>query len=172
MKTTRIHYGIYSTLALIFIALSPATMHMIQHSKFIGTWSGPLHVGQVQLRLVFHISKGTEGFTALMDSPDQGAKGIPTGTVRATDDSLIVEVPVIQGILSSSISSDGDTLHGIWKQGGASFPLVLTKQDSTVSEEVQRPQTPRPPFPYQSIDVTYSNPAEGNTLAGTLTVTD
>jgi dienelactone hydrolase len=35
--------------------------------------------------------------------------------------------------------------------------------------EVRRPQTPRPPFPYKAVDVTYPNPAAGVTLAGTLT---
>ena len=33
-----------------------------------------------------------------------------------------------------------------------------------------RPQTPQAPFPYEAREVTYSNPIEGNTIAGTLTV--
>ncbi|NKB89036.1 MAG: alpha/beta fold hydrolase [Acidobacteria bacterium] len=33
-----------------------------------------------------------------------------------------------------------------------------------------RPQTPQPPFPYSARDVTYTNPIDNNTLAGTLTV--
>ncbi|MBI4954276.1 MAG: alpha/beta fold hydrolase [Myxococcales bacterium] len=33
-----------------------------------------------------------------------------------------------------------------------------------------RPQTPKPPFPYAARDVAYPNPADGSTLAGTLTV--
>ena len=32
-----------------------------------------------------------------MDSPDQGAKGIPTESVTIKDDSIIVKVPAIMG---------------------------------------------------------------------------
>jgi len=42
-----------------------------------GDWNGALKVQGIQLRLVFHITKTDTGYTATMDSPDQGAKGIP-----------------------------------------------------------------------------------------------
>jgi pimeloyl-ACP methyl ester carboxylesterase len=38
--------------------------------------------------------------------------------------------------------------------------------------EVRRPQTPKPPFPYKVIDVSYPNERGGVTLAGTLTEPD
>lgn len=170
MNTNLIRYGIYSTLALIFIALSPATMQMMNQSKFVGHWSGALHVGKMQLRIVFHVSNGANGLNVFMDSPDQGAKDIATGNVQAFNDSLTFDVPVAAGRFESRISPHGDTLTGIWKQGTAALPLTLTKQDSMVSVEYRRPQTPKPPFPYRSIDVSYTNPIEGNTLAGTLTI--
>eukprot|EP01035_Chromulina_nebulosa_P050250 gene50250-68313_t len=47
----------------------------------IGDWNGALKVQGIQLRLVFHISKTDSGFSATMDSPDQGAKGIPVTSV-------------------------------------------------------------------------------------------
>lgn len=43
---------------------------------------------------------------------------------------------------------------------------ALRAQDATVN----RPQEPRPPFPYRSEEVVFENPAAGITLAGTLTI--
>ena len=43
-----------------------------------GTWLGTLQAGGGALRIVFHISRDSVGvFTATLDSPDQGAIGIP-----------------------------------------------------------------------------------------------
>ncbi|MBQ5718033.1 MAG: alpha/beta hydrolase, partial [Alistipes sp.] len=41
------------------------------------TWSGVLNVQGTRLRLVFHLTQTADGWQATMDSPDQGAKGIP-----------------------------------------------------------------------------------------------
>ena len=47
-------------------------------------------------------------------------------------------------------------------------PLVLRKTDRL--SVAARPQTPRPPFPYRSEEVTYENKAGAVSLAGTLTL--
>ena len=45
-----------------------------------GSWLGTLQTGGVELRIVFHISQDSVGvLTATLDSPDQGATGIPAG---------------------------------------------------------------------------------------------
>lgn len=42
-----------------------------------GQWNGLLKVQGIQLRVVFNNSKSGTGFSSMMDSPDQVAKGIP-----------------------------------------------------------------------------------------------
>ena len=42
-----------------------------------GQWYGALKVQGIQLRLGFNISNTGNGLTSTMDSPDQGANGIP-----------------------------------------------------------------------------------------------
>ena len=46
-------------------------------SDIDGAWMGSLDMGTVKLRVVFHIVNTEDGLTATMDSPDQGAKGLP-----------------------------------------------------------------------------------------------
>ena len=48
--------------------------------EITGPWSGSISMGGIKLRLVFHIQQSEQGLSATLDSPDQGAKGIPCGT--------------------------------------------------------------------------------------------
>ena len=100
-----------------------------------------------------------------MDSPDQGAFGIPTGAVRVAGDSLTIEVPAVAGRYTGQVR--GDTIAGTWSQFGASFPLVVVRTQEAAAPK--RPQHPQPPYPYDAIDVTIPTDDPGVTLAGTLT---
>ena len=57
----------------------------------MGTWSGTLEASG-GLRIVFHIEQGEDGLTATMDSPDQGAIGVPVSDVTAVGDSVTLAV--------------------------------------------------------------------------------
>lgn len=69
-------------------------------------------------------------------------------------------------------STNGETAIGVIQQMGNTLPVemerIIEGRASRLSP--QRPQTPKPPFPYAVRDVTYPNEAAGITLAGTLTV--
>lgn len=103
-----------------------------------------------------------------MDSPDQGAKGIPVSRVDVVKDVITLEVKAAAGSYTGTLSADGQSLDGSWKQGGASFPVVLLKQAGAFA--LERPQEPKPPFPYTSTEVTFTDTRAGVELAGTLTV--
>jgi len=97
-------------------------------SDIDGTWSGTPAAGATKLRAVFHITNAADGLTATMDSPDQGAFGIPVTTVTRSGSSLKLEVKVIGGEFEGKISGDLDTIEGTWKQRGVIFPLILKRQ--------------------------------------------
>jgi len=69
-------------------------------------------------------------------------------------------------------SSSGETGIGVIEQMGNTLPVemerIIEGKPSRLSP--QRPQTPKPPFPYTVREVTFPNDAAGITLAGTLTV--
>jgi pimeloyl-ACP methyl ester carboxylesterase len=60
----------------------------------------------------------------------------------------------------------------VWTQGGRPLPLSLNLRAPGAAAPVayKRPQQPKLPYPYRSIEVGYDNPAGHNHLAGTLTV--
>jgi len=140
----------------------------VDGGKVSGYWLGTLDAGATSLRLAFNISMaGVDIFTATMDSPDQGATGIPTGDVVVAGDSIRIDVPYIQGYYLGKFTSSS-SIQGLWNQSGNSFALDLEKQDTPFV--LERPQEPQAPFPYKDEEVRFKQLKEGFTLAGTLTI--
>ena len=130
-----------------------------------GHWQGSL---QGMVRVVVHVDRTTAGrLTGTMDSPDQGALGLPIDTLVFSGDSLRFTMRRILGDFAGAMSADGTRIEGRWRQGGASFPLTLERLER--APELERPQEPRKPYPYAEDTVRVENPGAGVSLAGTLT---
>jgi len=133
-----------------------------------GEWNGLLKVGGMQMRLVFHITKSDAGYSATMDSPDQGAKGIPMNKATYENRGLTVELEAAR-IKYTGILNDTGVVVGTFNQAGQSFPLNMSRK-ALVKVTVNRPQDPAKPYPYYSEEVTFENKNDNFTLAGTLTL--
>ena len=70
-----------------------------------------------------------------------------------------------------TLSDDQKTVTGKWTQRENSFDLILKSIpiQSTRKLEQKRPQTPKPPFDYDSEDLKIENKKDNLTLAATLT---
>jgi pimeloyl-ACP methyl ester carboxylesterase len=136
--------------------------------NIVGQWNGVLKVQGVQLRIVFHINKTDSGYNATMDSPDQGAKGIPVTTTSFADMKLKLTVAKA-GIEYEGMLGKDNRIVGDFRQGGQSFPMDLSTQPIE-KQQVVRPQTPSKPYPYYAEDLTFENKKARITLAGTLTL--
>ncbi|MGL4851926.1 MAG: alpha/beta hydrolase [Phocaeicola sp.] len=139
----------------------------------IGSWSGVLDLNSTKLPILFHIQKKSEGgYTATMDSPSQGAKGIPVTTVTATE--LEVELSVAAAGIQYRGFYAENKMTGTFKQGNLEIPLTLERlsPEETLASTAgpNRPQEPKTPFPYQIEEVEFTNEQAGITLAGTLTM--
>jgi len=134
-----------------------------------GSWSGTLKESGMNLRMVFNF-KMTEADTvkATLDSPDQNAMGIPLGRVTLEGDSLLVEAPMIRGRYSGKVSGDS-LITGTWMQLGRNYATDL-RRGTAAPVTYNRPQEPKPPYPYIEQEVTFRNAAEKFDLAGTLTL--
>lgn len=132
-----------------------------------GQWNGVLDVMGNQLRLILHISKAEDGYTATMDSPDQGAKGIPVTKVTFENQQLDIEISHIRAQYAGKL--DGGKIVGKFRQLNQEFPLDFSREVTEVKVSV-RPQEPKPPYPYYTEEVTFANKSANITLAGTLTL--
>ncbi len=153
---------IITTLLLVLIALT-GKAQVNSTTALLGSWSGKLNVGAMSLTLVLHLEQEEGYVKASLDSPDQGARGISAYKEFLSDDSLAIKIEAI-GMTYQARLKDGK-LVGTFSQNGFSTPLILTKG----VVEVKRPQLVKPPYPYETEEVTFRNEADGATLAGTLT---
>ena len=152
----------YITILLALVALT-GWAQVNSTTALLGSWSGKLNVGAVSLTLVLHLEQ-TDGYvTASLDSPDQGAKGIPAYKEFLSDDSLALKVQQIGMTYRARLKNN--KLDGTFTQNGMSLPLVMTKGVA----EAKRPQTPKEPYPYATEEVMFRNTTDLATLVGTLT---
>lgn len=133
-----------------------------------GQWNGELKIQGTQLRLVFNITKTESGFSSTMDSPDQGAKGIPTTTTSFKNSNLKITIANAK-IEYEGTLGENNIIVGTFKQGGQSFQMNLSKE-IIEKEKLVRPQEPIKPYSYYSEDITFENKKAGISLAATLTL--
>ncbi|MET7767710.1 alpha/beta fold hydrolase [Nocardia sp. NPDC005366] len=106
----------------------------------------------------------TDDGTATIDIPAQGMRDVALKDVRTDRGGVEFAIPGIPGDPAFRGRYESDRITGDFTQAGQSFPLTLERGKVA---GLARPQEPKPPFPYQSEDVTYRN---GDiTIAGTLT---
>ena len=106
----------------------------------------------LELTIVFNLSKDDSGkYTSTLDSPDQGAMGIPTESTIITGDSILIKIPLYKDFISGKIFYDEMKIDGKWSQGGMSLDLTVNKVEKL--EGRNRPQEPKEPFPYNSEEV-------------------
>ena len=142
-------------------ALSAAVA--LQAQTLQGPWNGRIELGQHSLPLVMHITSHNGENLCTIDSPDQGAKDIQAVVDYLHNDSIALQVPVIQAAYQGKLQ-DG-LLKGTFTQAGMKFTLNL-KPGEYIRE---RKQTPKTPYPYPVEEVEFVNPTDQARLSGTLT---
>lgn len=164
MMPTKIKNKIKSLILVMVMAFVAASVNA---QDITGTWNGMLKVQGVNLRLVFHVSKPDSGYTATMQSPDQGTMTIPVTKTTFERSMLAFEIKNLGIHYSGELI--GDSIVGVFKQGGMDVPLTLQRK-AVAKAELVRPQEPKLPYPYKSEEVVFKNIKVGITLAGTLTL--
>jgi pimeloyl-ACP methyl ester carboxylesterase len=142
----------------------------VKSSDIDGAWQGTLDVGGTKLRTVFHLTTTKDGLAATLDSPDQGAAGLPVASARREGATLTLQMPSLGAQYHGTIAKDLSAIDGTFTQGGASLPLTLKRAADGKPPEPRRPQNPVKPYPYRAEDLQYENPRAGIELAATLTI--
>lgn len=132
-----------------------------------GQWNGLLNIPGSPLRLSINVIETPNGHSSTLDSPDQGAFGIPVDTTLFENNFL--KLVVVQlGIEYKGEFLDG-SFKGNFMQGPMTLPLELSRGELEKAP-VNRPQEPKKPYPYHTEDITFKNIKANITLAGTLSM--
>jgi pimeloyl-ACP methyl ester carboxylesterase len=123
-------------LILLAVLMFSAATNLFSQDGIVKSWEGTLTVGMGgHLKVVMNITKGSDGkLTATLDSPDQGAKGIPVEIVTLEGDNVKLSSASIGGTYEGKVNNSFTQIDGQWKQAGQTFPLVLKPLDKRPDE--------------------------------------
>ncbi len=148
---------------LLLLWAATAKTSYAQTQGLEGTWHGSLKVQpQLTLRLVIHLKSGTP-WTGSLDSPDQGANGMPLSSVTVEGNQLKLEMQDLQ--LSYQGSLLADSVVGTFRQGMLQLPLVLHRKPIARAKKAQEPTKP---YPYEVEELKIYNPDAQIHLAASL----
>ena len=153
---------------LSIICLLALISCLLRAQNITGSWQGTLAAGAQKLKIVFHIKTDSgHSYKSSFDSPDQGATGIPCSETRVNGDSVEMQIKMINGGYRGKWDGK-NSISGYYFQNGMHFPVNLIRGSDSVIVRI-RPQTPKPPFPYNSEVLGYDDPLSGIHYSGTLT---
>ncbi|MCJ7447573.1 MAG: alpha/beta fold hydrolase [Bacteroidales bacterium] len=155
-------------LSILLINHQLAAQNLPDNKSISGSWLGRITANAVSLRVVFNLTVvEKDSLTATLESPDQGVKNIKVGPVKFDGKEIKISAPLLLAEYNGTIKND-TLIEGTFMQSGATMPLNLIKLKAEFT--LNRPQEPKPPFPYLSEDVVFNNVRAKIDLAGTLTI--
>jgi len=136
-----------------------------------GVWDGTLSAGGAQLRLTLHLRTGADGTAAWLDSIDQMANGLDVTALHRDGAHVGFEMPLLKVVFDGALAADQQSIAGTFTQAGVPLPLTFTKRaPGAAAPTMNRPQTPKKPYPYREEQAAFDDAAAHVTLAGTLTL--
>jgi len=113
-------FGFLLALALLPVLLAPAPAAA---QDVTGEWYGTIDFGAVALRVVLNVEETAEGYSATLDSPDQGAAGIPIDEVSFEGGRLAFSTASPDISYEGTLDGGAETIAGTFTQGNGSYPL-------------------------------------------------
>lgn len=96
----------------------------------VGAWEGKISVQDTEIPLVFNVKMEGDAYTSTMDSPSQGATGIPMDITTFTDNTLTIKFNQA-GIKYVGTFAE-NSITGTFYQGPNEMPLTLNKTVKTL----------------------------------------
>jgi len=132
------------------------------------SWSGYLKTTTTDsLKLVLHLQFENEILTGItMDSPEQLAYNIKASKFSLQNDTLQAAIKGLGASYTGVFQSEG-FISGTFSQAGKKYALNLTPAQPEI---FNRPQEPRPPYPYLEEEINMNDHKGHPNIKGTLTL--
>lgn len=117
----------------LFISILTFLSFPIFAQDISGDWNGNIDVNGMQVPIVFHFTKDASGnISGKWDSPKQHAMGLPFSAIHITEDSVNLEIKMINGFYQGKFVNK-DSISGIWNQNEHELPLNFSRSKETSS---------------------------------------
>ncbi len=104
-----------------------------------GSWSGTLSVQGQKIPLVFDVKNDNSVLSSTMDSPSQGAFGIPMDNTTFENNQLTIVF--VQGGIKYVGVLENENVNGTFYQGGMELPLTLAQTKKIKPGDISLPST-------------------------------
>lgn len=154
-----------SILLCCLLILVPSLVLAADPPSVAGHWEGEIELPTTKLQVMVDLTQEAGAWKGDIDIPLQGAKDLPLEGITVEGSKVKFTIANIPGTPTFDGTLENGAIRGTFAQGGASVPFRLGRE---AVEVPRKPQEPKPPFPYTSEEVSYTN---GDVkLAGTLTI--
>jgi len=134
-------------------ALSALLGSALLAQNIAGTWQGTLKAngpnGPVELRAVMKISRADNENLKGVFYPNIDERGVSVNVTSITLKGSSVKMSITQmnGTFDGTLSGDGNTISGNFKQGGPALPLNLARATAETAWTIPEPPPPPKPMP-------------------------
>ncbi|MBR1770094.1 MAG: alpha/beta fold hydrolase [Bacteroidales bacterium] len=119
------------------------------------------------LPLTLSLTREKDTTFYFLASPMQSKENFSPSKVKFNGDTLSLGFKKLNIVLKLKENEAGTALTGTFKQGLMQREVSFVRQNEKY--ELKRPQTPKPPFSYESKEITFRNPNSEYLFHGTLT---
>jgi len=122
--------GLWAIIVLLVCLIITPHGRAQQKQDFAGDYAGTLG----PLHIALHLAVAANGtVSATVDSPDQKLLGLPCSDVQINGPALTFSVPAVHGDWTGVMSSDHNSLSGVWKQNGT-VAVMFTRAGSRAAD--------------------------------------
>ncbi|MCP4443213.1 MAG: alpha/beta fold hydrolase [Aureispira sp.] len=157
----------HKILGVLFIITTLFSTTMNAQKEVVGYWKGKLELPAMSLRIAFTITEEDGKLSSTMDSPDQGAFGIPCTDTKFENGKLTIDAKNLG--INYVGTPEGEKMNGKFKQATLDLDLNLERSEKKEGREA-KPQDPQEPFNYIVENIYFDNTEANLKLAGTLTL--
>ncbi|NMR34335.1 beta-lactamase family protein [Chryseobacterium aquaticum] len=101
--------------------------------QIVGSWKGELEIQGNKLPLIINIKQESNNYISTLDSPLQGAEGIPLDKTSFSDHVLTFENAAMNATFKGTVNDS--EIIGTFNQNGMSIPLTLKPFDKTKNKD-------------------------------------
>jgi dienelactone hydrolase len=156
---------------IILILVTALSVVNVFGQDISGSWNGIVNVRGRELVIEFSITGTSTNYEAKMVKPSYGTNRQPICSVTYLDSTLVLYVPDTRIEYWGNLSKD-NRFVGTFMQSNETFPLVLFKGKSKITNTLKRVKTKMvaDPNSYSSGRVEFENKKNASTLAGIFTM--
>ncbi|MFY1047236.1 serine hydrolase domain-containing protein [Chryseobacterium sp. GP-SGM7] len=154
----------------IFTLLLFLIFNSIFAQQITGSWMGELDIQGNKLPLIINIQKEKDGYKSTLDSPLQGAEGIPIDKTSFVNNELSFENTAMNAVFKGKMKNSEIT--GTFTQNGMALKLTLKPFDKTKNKDktLEVIKLSNIPESLKKIDDFVSYLEKNNALAGEISI--